>query len=108
MSKSLDAYVTLGRSGLRVSPLSLGTMTFGNEWGWGSEEEVARAVFDSYVEAGGNFIDTANVYTEGHSEELLGKFIADRGLREQLVLATKFTFNLEPGNTNAGGNGRKN
>ncbi len=61
MSKSLDSYVTLGRSGLRVSPLCLGTMTFGNEWGWGSEEEVARSVFDNYVEAGGNFIDTANV-----------------------------------------------
>jgi aryl-alcohol dehydrogenase-like predicted oxidoreductase len=108
MSKSLDSYVTLGRSGLRVSPLCLGTMTFGNEWGWGSEEEVARAVFDNYVEAGGNFIDTANVYTEGHSEELVGKFISDRGLRERLVLATKFTFNPEPGNPNAGGNGRKN
>ena len=108
MSKSLDSYVTLGRSGLRVSPLCLGTMTFGNEWGWGSEEEVARSVFDNYVEAGGNFIDTANVYTEGHSEELVGKFILDRGLRERLVLATKFTFNPEPGNPNAGGNGRKN
>ena len=108
MSKSLDSYVTLGRSGLRVSPLCLGTMTFGNEWGWGSDEEVARSVFDSYVEAGGNFIDTANVYTEGHSEELVGKFILDRGLRERLVLATKFTFNPEPGNPNAGGNGRKN
>jgi aryl-alcohol dehydrogenase-like predicted oxidoreductase len=108
MSKSLDSYVTLGRSGLRVSPLSLGTMTFGTEWGWGSEEDVARSVFDSYVDAGGNFVDTANVYTEGHSEELLGKFILDRGLRERLVLATKFTFNPEPGNPNAGGNGRKN
>lgn len=108
MSKSLDSYVTLGRSGLRVSPLCLGTMTFGNEWGWGSEEEVARTVFDNYIEAGGNFIDTANVYTEGHSEELVGKFIADRGLRERLVLATKFTFNPEAGNPNAGGNGRKN
>ena len=108
MSKSLDSYVTLGRSGLRVSPLCLGTMTFGNEWGWGSEEEVARSVFDNYIEAGGNFIDTANVYTEGHSEELLGKFILDRGLREQLVLATKFTFNQQAGDPNAGGNGRKN
>ena len=108
MSKSLDSYVTLGRSGLRVSPLCLGTMTFGNEWGWGSEEEVARSVFDNYIEAGGNFIDTANVYTEGHSEELLGKFISDRGLREQIVLAPKFTFNQQPGDPNAGGNGRKN
>src|SRR5215217_7513780 len=86
MTKSLNEYVTLGRSGLRVSPLSLGTMTFGTEWGWGSEEDVARAVFNTYIDAGGNFIDTANVYTEGRSEELTGKFIAERGLREQVVL----------------------
>jgi len=108
MSKSLNDYVTLGRSGLRVSPLCLGTMTFGNEWGWGSEEETARAVFDRYLDGGGNFIDTADLYTEGHTEELLGKFIGERGLRDRLVLATKFTFNPEPGNPNTGGNGRKN
>ncbi len=108
MTKSLNEYVTLGRSGLRVSPLSLGTMTFGTEWGWGSEEDVARAVFNTYIDAGGNFVDTANVYTEGRSEELVGKFIAERDLREQVVLATKFTFNPQPGNPNAGGNGRKN
>ena len=108
MSRSLNEYVTLGRSGLRVSPLSLGTMTFGTEWGWGSEEDVARDVFNTYIDAGGNFLDTANVYTEGRSEELVGKFINERGLREQVVLATKFTFNPQPGNPNAGGNGRKN
>src|SRR5213594_3999991 len=108
MSKNLNDYVTLGRSGLRVSPLCLGTMTFGNEWGWGSEEEKAREVFDRYIEAGGNFIDTADFYTEGHSEELLGKFISERGVRDRVVLATKFTLNTEPGNPNAGGNGRKN
>jgi aryl-alcohol dehydrogenase-like predicted oxidoreductase len=108
MSKSLNDYVTLGRSGLRVSPLCLGTMTFGNEWGWGSEEDTARAVFDRYIDGGGNFIDTADLYTEGHSEELVGKFIGERGLRDRVVLATKFTFNAEPGNPNAGGNGRKN
>jgi aryl-alcohol dehydrogenase-like predicted oxidoreductase len=108
MSKNLNDYVTLGRSGLRVSPLCLGTMTFGNEWGWGSEEQTARAMFDRYVDAGGNFIDTADLYTEGHSEELLGKFISERALRDRVVLATKFTFNAEPGNPNAGGNGRKN
>jgi aryl-alcohol dehydrogenase-like predicted oxidoreductase len=108
VSKSLNDYVTLGRSGLRVSPLCLGTMTFGTEWGWGSEEEVARAVFDRYVDAGGNFLDTADAYTEGHSEQLLGKFISERGLRDRVVVATKFTFNAEPGNPNAGGNGRKN
>jgi aryl-alcohol dehydrogenase-like predicted oxidoreductase len=108
MGRNLSDYLTLGRSGLRVSPLCLGTMTFGNEWGWGSEEDAARAVFDRYVEAGGNFIDTADLYTEGHSEELVGKFIVERGLRDRVVLATKFTFNAQPGNPNAGGNGRKN
>jgi len=108
MSKNLNDYVTLGRSGLRVSPVCLGTMTFGNEWGWGSEEKTAREVFDRYVETGGNFIDTADGYTEGHSEELLGRFISERGVRDRVVLATKFTFNAEPGNPNAGGNGRKN
>src|SRR5260370_2209338 len=108
MSKNLNDYTTLGRSGLRVSPLCLGTMTFGNEWGWGSEEQTAQAIFDRYVDAGGNFIDTADIYTEGHSEEVLGKFISERGVRDRVVLATKFTFNAEPGNPNAGGNGRKN
>ncbi|MGD0546012.1 MAG: aldo/keto reductase [Candidatus Acidiferrales bacterium] len=105
---SLKQYVTLGRSGLRVSPLALGTMTFGTEWGWGSEPAVARQVFDGYIEQGGNFIDTADGYTNGKSEELLGHFVAERGLRERLVLATKFTFNADPANPNAGGNGRKN
>jgi len=83
-------------------------MTFGTEWGWGSEDEVSRSVFDRYLDAGGNFIDTADGYTEGHSEELLGKFISQSSLRSRVVLATKFTFNREPGNPNAGGNGRKN
>ena len=105
---NIKDYVTLGRSGLRVSPLTLGTMTFGTEWGWGSEEETARAIFDRYLEAGGNVLDTADGYTNGKSEELLGKFIHEGGLRDRVVLATKFTFNAEPGNPNAGGNGRKN
>lgn len=104
----LNEYVTLGRSGLLVSPLSLGTMTFGTEWGWGAAEDVSRALFDRYIEAGGNFIDTADGYTGGKSEEMVGKFIADRKLRDRVVLATKFTFSAEPGNPNAGGNGRKN
>ena len=104
----LNDYTTLGRSGLLVSPLCLGTMTFGTEWGWGSEEDVSHAVFDHYIEAGGNFIDTADGYTGGKSEELLGKFIAERNLRDRVVLATKFTFNEGQGNPNAGGNGRKN
>jgi aryl-alcohol dehydrogenase-like predicted oxidoreductase len=104
----LNEYIKLGRSGLRISPLCLGTMTFGTEWGWGSEENVSRSVFDGYVDAGGNFVDTADAYTGGKSEELVGKFIADRKLRDRVVLATKFTFNTDPGNPNAGGNGRKN
>ncbi len=105
---SLRQYVTLGRSGLRVSPYSLGTMTFGTEWGWGSEEADARAVFNGYIDAGGNFLDTADGYTMGKSEQLVGKFIAERNLRDRVVLATKFTFNTDPSNPNAGGNGRKN
>jgi aryl-alcohol dehydrogenase-like predicted oxidoreductase len=104
----LTDYITLGRSGLRVSPLCLGTMTFGTEWGWGAEENVSRSLFDRYIEAGGNFIDTADGYTNGKSEELVGKFISEGGLRDRLALATKFTFNVEAGNPNAGGNGRKN
>jgi aryl-alcohol dehydrogenase-like predicted oxidoreductase len=104
----LNEYVTLGRSGLRVSPLCLGTMTFGTEWGWGSDEDTARAVFSRYLEKGGNFVDTADMYTNGKSEELVGKFIKDAKVRDQVVLATKFTFNAQPNNPNAGGNGRKN
>ena len=104
----LNDYITLGRSGLRVSPLCLGTMTFGTEWGWGAEEPASRALFDRYIEGGGNFLDTADGYTGGKSEELVGKFIRERKLRDRVVLATKFTFSADPGNPNAGGNGRKN
>ncbi|MGC2066007.1 MAG: aldo/keto reductase [Candidatus Acidiferrales bacterium] len=105
---SWQDYVTLGRSGLRVSPLSLGTMTFGTEWGWGSDEAQAREIFDRYVDQGGNFVDTANLYTGGKSEQMVGKFIGDKKLRDRIVLATKFTFNTEQGNPNSGGNGRRN
>src|SRR5215831_3971375 len=105
---NMNDYVTLGRSGLRVSPLTLGTMTFGTEWGWGSEESTARAIFDRYLEVGGNVLDTADGYTNGKSEELLGKFIQESRLRDRVVLATKFTFSGDPANPNAGGNGRKN
>ena len=106
-SPRLDDYVLLSRSGLRVSRLCLGTMTFGTEWGWGSAES-AREMFDRYLDAGGNFVDTADGYTGGSSESLVGKFIRDRGNRDRVVLATKFTFASEPGNPNSGGNGRKN
>jgi aryl-alcohol dehydrogenase-like predicted oxidoreductase len=104
----LNEYTTLGRTGLRVSPLCLGTMTFGTEWGWGAEEKTSQQLFDHYIDAGGNFVDTADAYTGGHSEEMVGKFIADRNLRDGVVLATKFTFNAQAGNPNSGGNGRKN
>ena len=105
---SLKNYVTLGRSGLRVSPLCLGTMTFGTEWGIGTEEDGSRAILRQFLEAGGNFIDTANIYNFGTSEKMLGKFLKEDGLRDRVVLATKFTFNSSPGDPNAGGNGRKN
>jgi aryl-alcohol dehydrogenase-like predicted oxidoreductase len=104
---NLTPYRTLGRSGLVVSPFALGTMTFGNK-SWGSSDEVSRAIFNAYIEAGGNFIDTADVYSGGRSEELLGSYVAEHKLRDKLVLATKFAFNAEQGNPNAGGNGRKN
>jgi aryl-alcohol dehydrogenase-like predicted oxidoreductase len=104
---SLASYHLLGRSGLRVSPLCLGTMTFGTEWGWGSAEDTARAIFARYLEAGGNFIDTANGYTNGTSEELIGGFLRDMQNRDAVVLATKYTFGTRPGDPNGGGNGRK-
>src|ERR1700689_2502135 len=83
----LDHYVTLGRSGLRVSPLCLGAMTFGEDWGWGSSVEESVAVLNRYVELGGNFIDTANAYTFGHSETIIGDYIAaDPSRRQRLVI----------------------
>ncbi|HEX6345658.1 aldo/keto reductase [Umezawaea sp.] len=105
MPLTLDTYRLLGRSGLRVSPLALGTATFGTEWGWGAEEHEARTLFDTYVERGGNFVDTANTYTDGSSERLLGRFTRDH--RESLVLATKYTTLRSPGDPNSGGGGRK-
>lgn len=104
--KSLDQYRLLGRSGLRVSPLSLGTMTFGSDWGWGADAEEARRIFDAYVDRGGNFIDTAVNYTNGASERLLGGFIKEK--RDNIVLATKFTMARDPANINSGGNHRFN
>lgn len=82
-------YITLGRSGLKVSPICLGTMTFGN-YRWGSQDDEARQIFVRYVESGGNFIDTADGYAVGKSEELTGSYIRELGLRDRLVLATKF------------------
>jgi aryl-alcohol dehydrogenase-like predicted oxidoreductase len=102
----LNHYRLLGHSGLRVSPLCLGTMTFGEEWGWGGSKEDSRAVFDAYAAAGGNFIDTANLYTNGTSEVFVGEFL--QGRRDQFVVATKFAFSMRPNDPNCAGNGRKN
>jgi aryl-alcohol dehydrogenase-like predicted oxidoreductase len=99
-------YYLLGKSGLRVSELCLGTMTFGEEWGWGASKEECRKIFNAYVDAGGNFIDTANKYTEGTSEKYIGDFISPD--RDRFVIATKYTSNTRIGDPNAGGNHRKN
>ena len=99
-------YKLLGKSGLRVSELCLGTMTFGEDWGWGSSQEESKKIYDAFREAGGNFIDTANIYTNGTSEKFLGEFIASE--REAIVLATKYTNGFGDGNPNGGGNQRKN
>ena len=99
-------YRLLGKSGLRVSEVCLGTMTFGEDWGWGSPKEESRKVYNAFLEAGGNFIDTANIYTKGTSELFLGEFM--HGHREKVVLATKFTNSLPTTDPNASGNHRKN
>ena len=104
----LTEYITLGRSGLRVSPFCLGGMTFGKDLGWGSDIPEAESVLSRYLEAGGNFIDTANSYTRGHSEKIIGDFFAEKkAQRDRVVLATKFFFNLFAGDPNGGGAGRK-
>lgn len=109
---SLTDFRTLGRSGLVVSPLALGTMTFG-PGAWNADEQASRAIFNAYRDAGGNFIDTADVYAGGASEQLVGQFIKDAGARHDIVLATKFGFNAPAsptagGNPHAGGAGAKN
>jgi aryl-alcohol dehydrogenase-like predicted oxidoreductase len=98
-------YRLLGKSGLRVSEAALGTMTFGDEWGWGSPKAEAQKVYETYREAGGNFIDTANFYTNGTSEKFLGEFI--KGHRESVVLATKYSLAAPGDDPNAAGNHRK-
>jgi aryl-alcohol dehydrogenase-like predicted oxidoreductase len=104
----LDHYVTLGRSGLRVSPLCLGAMTFGEDLGWGSSVEESQQIIDRFVDLGGNFIDTANFYTRSHSEKIVGDHIGrNRARRDRLTIATKFSGNLYPGDPNGGGSGRK-
>jgi aryl-alcohol dehydrogenase-like predicted oxidoreductase len=99
-------YRLLGNSGLRVSEAALGTMTFGDDWGWGAAKDEARKVYDAFRDAGGNFIDTANLYTNGTSESLLGEFT--EGHRQSVVLATKYSNSLPGTDPNAAGNQRKN
>ena len=99
-------YRLFGRSGLRVSELALGTMTFGTDWGWGAAREECRKLFEAYAEAGGNFIDTANNYTGGTSERIVGELVAAD--RDHFVVATKYSLSTRPDDPNAGGNHRKN
>ena len=96
----------LGTTGLRVSELSLGTMTFGEDFGWGSSVEESRKVFHTFLDHGGNFLDSADFYTNGSSETIIGDL--SQGIRDQLVITSKYTFNTDPQNSNAGGNQRKN
>src|SRR6266436_7299444 len=105
MSEITMNYQLLGRSGLRVSELALGAMSFGAEWGWGTEKNEARRMLDLYIDNGGNFVDTANVYTNGSSEKILGECLGEK--RQQIVLSTKYTMNTHPGDPNGGGNHRK-
>src|ERR1700678_2567436 len=105
---TLRDYVSLGHSGLRVSPLCLGAMTFGEDWGWGSSVEDSKQILDRYIDLGGNFIDTANGYTKGHSEAIIGDHIGRHpSRRDRLVIATKFLTNMYRGDPNGGGAGRK-
>ena len=99
-------YYLFGKSGLRVSEMALGTMTFGTEWGWGTDKAESKKIFDAYTNAGGNFIDTANRYTEGSSETFVGEFI--KSDRHHFVVATKYTLYDNPDDVNQSGNHRKN
>jgi aryl-alcohol dehydrogenase-like predicted oxidoreductase len=99
-------YTLLGKSGLRVSEVALGTMTFGEAWGWGASTDECRRIFEAFVEAGGNFVDTACNYTDGESEEIVGALVEPD--RERFVVATKYALTSRPDDPNAGGNHRKN
>lgn len=99
-------YTLFGRSGLRVSEFCLGTMTFGENWGWGAPKETCRQIFNQFTETGGTFIDSANNYTGGQAEEILGELL--EGVRERFVLTTKYTLQTRPGDQNSTGNQRKN
>jgi aryl-alcohol dehydrogenase-like predicted oxidoreductase len=97
-------YKLLGPSGLRVSELCLGTMSFGDAWGFGADEAESHRILTAYAEAGGNFLDTANKYHEGQSEEILGTFLGSE--RDRWVLASKYTLAMREGDPNAAGNSR--
>lgn len=99
-------YKLLGRSGLRVSEVALGTMTFGEDWGWGADRSESRKIFEAFTGAGGTLIDTANRYTEGTSEKFVGEFIKKE--RERFVVGTKYTLFTRRDDPNASGNHRKN
>ncbi|MGX7675682.1 aldo/keto reductase [Plantactinospora sp. DSM 117369] len=106
----MNDYYLLGRSGLRVSRLALGTMNFGTSGfhaAYGKTEAEAEPILRGYLEAGGNFVDTADFYTAGESERILGRLIAAAGVRDKLVLTSKFTNSIDPADPNASGNGRK-
>jgi aryl-alcohol dehydrogenase-like predicted oxidoreductase len=105
---TLNHYVTLGRSGLRVSPFCLGAMTFGEDLGFGSSVEDSCEILDRFLDLGGNFIDTANAYTRGHSEKIIGDHLGCHpAKRDRAVIATKFGGNLYASDPNGGGAGRK-
>lgn len=99
-------YRLLGKSGLRVSELCLGTMSFGDEWGFGADEATSHQILDAYAEGGGNFLDTANKYHNGQTEEICGRWL--EGKRDKSVLATKYTLSMDHDDPNAAGNHRKN
>ncbi|MBK8256076.1 MAG: aldo/keto reductase [Polyangiaceae bacterium] len=104
----LNHYVTLGRSRLRVSPFCLGAMTFGEDLGWGTSVKDSEAILDRYIDLGGNFIDTANAYTKGHSEKIIGDHLGrHKAKRNRVVIATKFLSNMFLGDPNGGGANRK-
>lgn len=104
----LTYYRTLGKSGLKVSPLTLGAMTFGMDWHYGATPEISKDILAAYLQQGGNMIDTANIYTKGHSEKIIGDYLKENNVnRDRLVIGTKFFGSMRPGDPNSGGTGRK-